>query len=182
MPLNFPHWIFFHCQCITHLKITSVYAITNPSSLQLVIFLFIFNFSPYRMYGSFKCFIVNSYQSQLVPASQLYWTYGKYSSLSKINGHWPSMTKVASASWITAWKDTKMYLMKKNTNKRLVWHIQKLMVLARNIRFVNSNLSRVQESKLIPASWPQNIIHFSYTPGTSNISRLSFIFISFNLA
>ena len=29
---------------------------------------------------------------------------------------------------------------------------------ARNIRFVNSNLSRVQESKLIPASWPQNII------------------------
>jgi hypothetical protein len=28
----------------------------------------------------------------------------------------------------------------------------------RNKRFVNSNLSRVQESKLIPASWPQNII------------------------
>jgi len=31
---------------------------------------------------------------------------------------------------------------------------------ARNIGFVNSNLSRVQESKLIPASWPQNIIRW----------------------
>jgi len=31
---------------------------------------------------------------------------------------------------------------------------------ARNIRFVNSKLSRVQESKLIPASWPQNIIRW----------------------
>jgi hypothetical protein len=30
-----------------------------------------------------------------------------------------SMTKVTSASWITAWKETKMYLLKKNTNKRL---------------------------------------------------------------
>jgi hypothetical protein len=30
--------------------------------------------------------------------------------------------------------------------------VQKLMILARNIRFVNSNLSTVQESKLIPAS------------------------------
>jgi hypothetical protein len=33
-----------------------------------------------------------------------------------------SMTEVTSI-----WKDTKMYLLKKNTNKRLIRHIQKLM-------------------------------------------------------
>jgi hypothetical protein len=51
-------------------------------------------------------------------------------------------------------------------HKRLIRHIQKLMVLARNIRFVNSNLSRVQESKLIPASWPP-YVQYNYDAGTS---------------
>jgi hypothetical protein len=45
--------IFFYCLCITHLKITREDAITNSSSLQLVLFLFLFNFSCYRLYISF---------------------------------------------------------------------------------------------------------------------------------
>jgi hypothetical protein len=65
-------------------------------------------------------------------------------------------------------------------NDHIIFNVGTSSLEARNIRFVNSNSSRFQESKLIPASWPQNIIRFSYTPGTSNISRLSFIFISFN--
>ena len=41
-PLNFV--CQYQCQCITHLKITREDAITKPSSIQLVLFLFIFNF------------------------------------------------------------------------------------------------------------------------------------------
>ena len=44
----------FYCQCITHLKIRRVDALTNPSSIQLVLFLFLFNFPPYHLYWSFK--------------------------------------------------------------------------------------------------------------------------------
>ena len=43
---RFAPLIFFYCQCITHLKITREDPITNPSSLQLVLFLFLFDFSP----------------------------------------------------------------------------------------------------------------------------------------
>ena len=44
----------FYCQCITHLKITREDAITSPSSLHIVLFLFLFNFPPYRLYGFFQ--------------------------------------------------------------------------------------------------------------------------------
>jgi hypothetical protein len=53
-----------------------------------------------------------------------------------------SMTKVTSVSWITAWKDTKMYLLKKNTNKRLM-----------RIYGISFNIITMLEQLYIGTSW-----------------------------
>ena len=68
-------WFFVYCRCIIHVKITMEDAFTNPSSLQLL-FLFLFNFPPCRLYEPFD---LNNPFCNALSHSLCFWHFNTHS-------------------------------------------------------------------------------------------------------